>query len=611
MNSKTGRFTLISIIALILLFKLFNHLTTQKYITSAHIAEAMSLVAQVKLGIVEHYQRTGEPPNSNRDAGLPEPESVKGRSVKSVSVSQGGVITVYFNDKVSEDASIVFIPEFTTGNLHGIEWSCTSSSIDQKYFEHIVPTCLFRPAAAIDGLMNAIHQKAYNKIASLLADDVDVNQSRYGETPLMLALSRGNSRAVKMLLEAGADANKAAPFYRGQTPLMYAMRNGSPESVEALLKHGANVNVTGPKDMTPLMYATRSGSPVKVRLALDAGANPKHKDSTGNTALNYAASYGKASGVYKLVSLASDEYIGPAENSTSLFPDVGPVTELMTAAAANNSTRILELVEAGAAVTASDSKGNAALVYAIRSGSCDALHILIKSGADINAANNKKWTPLMIAAESANNDCLSALLQAGVRLDYIALDGTTAVSIAVKNNNLEAIDRFIAHTTDFSDLGGNALLNSLQDTDSNIAAPLVEKLIAGGANVDYKDANGEFPLLQAARHNHIDIAKLLLAYAADINQTDNLARSALQYAAEYAQLDMVKLLVASGAATNNFDALGETPIMAAVNRNHYKMTRVLLDAGANPSVKNNKGISAIDIAHGKYFTELEKLLKAK
>ncbi|MEE9494718.1 MAG: ankyrin repeat domain-containing protein [Gammaproteobacteria bacterium] len=611
MNNKTARFTLISIIALVVIVKLFNYLTTQKYIASAHIAEAMNLVAQVKLGIVEYYQQTGEPPNSNREAGLPDPESVKGRSVKSVSISQGGVITVYFNNKVSEDASIVFIPEFTASNLHGIEWNCTSSSISQKYFEHIIPACLYRPSAAIDDLMNAINQKAYNKIASLIADNVNVDQTQYGETPLMLALSRGNSRTVKMLLEAGADANKSATFYRGRTPLMYALRNSSLESVEALLKHGASINVTGPKGMTPLMYAARSGASAKVSLALEAGANPKHKDKTGNTALNYAASYGAASSVYKLINQASDVYTRSSEYGNAQFKDSRSVTALMEAATSNNHSRIQQLLETGAAINARDKNGYVALVHAIKSASCKASQTLIESGADINALDNKKRTPLMIAAESGNNACLSVLLQAGASLDHIALDGSTAVSIAVKKGNMEAVDHFISYAEDFSERGGKALLEALIISDSKLTPTMTEKLITGGANINFRDAKGHFPLSLAARHNRIDIAKLLLIHAADINKTDYLGRSALLYAAQYANLDMVELLLASGADTNKADVLGETPLMIAVDRNHYKMTRRLLDAGSNPDIKNNKGVSAMHIAHGKYFTDVEKLLKTR
>ncbi|MEE9422940.1 MAG: ankyrin repeat domain-containing protein [Gammaproteobacteria bacterium] len=611
MNNKTTRFTLISIITLVVLVKLFNYFTTQKYIASAHIAEAMNLVAQVKIGIVEHYQQTGEPPNSNREAGLPDPESVNGRSVKSVSISQGGVITVYFNGKVSEDASIVFIPEFTASNLQGIQWSCTSSSISQKYFEHIIPACLYSPPDAINDLMNAIHQKAYNKIASLIADDVDIDQTQFGETPLMSALSQGNTRAVKMLLEAGADANKTAAYYRGKTPLMYALRNGNPESIEALLKYGANVNRIGPKGMTPLMYAARSGSPVKISLALEAGANPKFKDKTGNTALNYAVSYGASSSVYKLIKRASDAYTGAHENENSQFTDSRSVTTLMEAAASNNHSQIQQLLKTGSAINARDKNGYVALVHAIKSASCKASQTLIESGADINALDNKKRTPLMIAAESGNNACLSELLQAGASFDYIALDGSTAVSIAVKKGNMEAVDHFISYAEDFSERGGKALLEALIISDSKLTPTMTEKLITGGANINFRDAKGHFPLSLAARHNRIDIAKQLLIHAADINKTDYLGRSALLYAAQYANLNMVELLIASGADVNNADVLGETPLMIAVDRNHYKMTRRLLDAGSNPDIKNNKGISAIHIAHGKYFTEVEKLLKIR
>lgn len=68
---------------------------------------------------------------------------------------------------------------------------------------------------------------------------------RYGgQTPLMMAISRYNTQAVKTVVEAGADVNQKAIAFtvKGQqmlTPLSYAITNGKSEIIQYLLEHGA------------------------------------------------------------------------------------------------------------------------------------------------------------------------------------------------------------------------------------------------------------------------------------------------------------------------------------------------------------------------------------
>src|SRR5690606_26441682 len=60
-----------------------------------------------------------------------------------------------------------------------------------------------------------------------------------GETMLMLAARSGNSEAIKVLVEAGADVN-ARERLRGTTALMWAAEQRHPEAVRALLAAGAD-----------------------------------------------------------------------------------------------------------------------------------------------------------------------------------------------------------------------------------------------------------------------------------------------------------------------------------------------------------------------------------
>jgi len=79
-----------------------------------------------------------------------------------------------------------------------------------------------------------------------------------GVTPLQIATECGHPAVVKMLLEVGADANKA--FNKnGCTPLQVAVHCGHLAVVKALLETGADAKVMNNDGVTALSIAMRSG----------------------------------------------------------------------------------------------------------------------------------------------------------------------------------------------------------------------------------------------------------------------------------------------------------------------------------------------------------------
>jgi len=75
---------------------------------------------------------------------------------------------------------------------------------------------------------------------------------------LFKAAERGNIKAVKQQLAAGADVNAKDDklIYKEMTPLHFAVGKGHKEIVELLIAEGVDVNAKTNDGVTPLHFAT-------------------------------------------------------------------------------------------------------------------------------------------------------------------------------------------------------------------------------------------------------------------------------------------------------------------------------------------------------------------
>src|ERR1700674_4078125 len=102
----------------------------------------------------------------------------------------------------------------------------------------------------------------------------------------MHAAAFGSMKAMKLLLNAGADVN--AKNDCGATALLWCARDG--EKARVLIDHGADVNARSKQGRTPIMLASmREGGSDIVALLLSKGADVNVAESRSETALALAA----------------------------------------------------------------------------------------------------------------------------------------------------------------------------------------------------------------------------------------------------------------------------------------------------------------------------------
>ncbi len=139
---------------------------------------------------------------------------------------------------------------------------------------------------------------------SILVDRKDINlemltsiingwaKSSYYDDALWLASKySGNSQAIKLLLDAGANPNIMRSGTFNITPLHNASSSNDIESVRLLIKAGADPNSMNTSGITPLcclFLALSKDRPDIVQVLLSAGANPNTIDDSNVTPLWWA-----------------------------------------------------------------------------------------------------------------------------------------------------------------------------------------------------------------------------------------------------------------------------------------------------------------------------------
>lgn len=141
--------------------------------------------------------------------------------------------------------------------------------------------------------------------------------------------------------------------------------------------------------------------------------------------------------------------------------------------------------------------------------------------------------------------------------------------------------------------GNPGLIVALQRESANAFATLLQ---ARGLKINQPNAKGETALMMAAIKGRVDAARALIARGADVNQT---GWTALHYAASSTSEHAVALLdvlIEHHAYIDAESPNASTPLMLAAQYGTQASAQWLLAQGADPTLKNERGMTAVDFA---------------
>ena len=334
-------------------------------------------------------------------------------------------------------------------------------------------------------------------IQQLLDKGADVNAKTDEGTALMMAVRRGQTEIVKLLLAAGAQID--AKHRLGDSALIMSARRSIPEMnppqgqplpppaseiMSLLLASGSDPNFSGQWGHTALMEANTAA---KVKLLVTRGAQVNVRDEMGQTALVHAVDRG----------------------------DVEVVDALL---------------QAGADASIPDEKGATALLYALqepspynREGSpeqrIEAARLLLKSKIrDVNAQNENGETALMRAVALGQIEVVRSLLDQGANVNLYDVLGNTAAVLAYEKDVATIQQLLMVRERRRSVL--NAFLR-VAVGKKDVAK--VRELLQAGADPNYEYAIGydhknikSTVLILAAQMGDVTIVKQLLAAGANV-----------------------------------------------------------------------------------------------
>jgi ankyrin repeat protein len=142
-------------------------------------------------------------------------------------------------------------------------------------------------------------------------------------------------------------------------------------------------------------------------------------------------------------------------------------------------------------------------------------------------------------------------------------------------------------------------------------AAALDALIAGGADVNELDPNGDAPLVMAAYLGHAGIVRRLLDAGADLTAVDPGMRATALHAAAYAgRTEAARILIERGIDIDKQGPVnGYTALHDAIWQNNVDTAEAIIEGGANLGVKNHDGQTPLDFAKAKKRKEIVTMIE--
>lgn len=189
---------------------------------------------------------------------------------------------------------------------------------------------------------------------------------------------------------------------------------------------------------------------------------------------------------------------------------------------------------------------------------------------------------LIQAAELGNLAVVLQSIQAGADINGRDAQGRTAAMAATHNNQIDTL----------------------------------RALIQAGADINIRDNRSDNPFLYASAEGLFEIVQLTIEAKADTKLTNRFGGTALIPACERGHVEIVEtLLTRTDVDVNHVNRLGWTALLEAIvlsngGERHQRIVQLLVDHGADMRIADKDGITPLEHANKRGYTEIVRILEA-
>ena len=207
----------------------------------------------------------------------------------------------------------------------------------------------------------------------------------------------------------------------------------------------------------------------------------------------------------------------------------------------------------------------------------------------INHLKKAAYLIVLIGYSSANSGSYDEFFQA-IKED----DAKTVTALLQRGFDVNAVNPS----------GEHGLLLAFREPHLKVAQALMAwpKVAA-----ESRSAQDESPLMLAALHGLLAECQTLIKLGADVNKP---GWAPLHYAATRGHLAVMTLLLDENAYIDAASPNGTTPLMMAAHYGTVSAVKLLLEGDADPTLKNDLGLSAFDFARGNNKMESAAIISA-
>ena len=203
-----------------------------------------------------------------------------------------------------------------------------------------------------------------------------------------------------------------------------------------------------------------------------------------------------------------------------------------------------------------------------------------ESEPEMQTNQNTLNEQLLQATQRGDKEAVLKLLQEGADINVRDAQGRTSVMIATYQHNTD----------------------------------MVRTLLQEGGDVNIRDNNKENPLLHAGAQGWLDILRLAIEAHADTGLTNRFGGISIIPASERGHVEVVReLLTRTDINVNHVNNLGWTALLEAIilsngDKSHQQIVQLLVDHVADVNLADKDGVTPLQHARERGFTEIERIL---